>query len=445
MRSAISVRTRPASLTVGRVFYCLRKRLVPLTIYGFNRPWMNRMSGPLHGIKVLDMSRVLAGPWAAQLLGDLGADVVKVERPHRGDDTREWGPPWLTVGESRESAYYLSANRNKRSITIDLGNPRGAGVLRDLAAESDILIENFRVGTMQRFGLDAPVLTEMNPRLIYCSISAFGRDSSRKQEPGYDAMIQAEAGLMSITGPPEGDDGGPQKVGVAVADIMAGMYAVTGILAALESRHRTGQGQIIDVPLYDTQVAWLANQAMNYLVGGEIPTRLGTGHPNLVPYQTFESRDGHFTLAVGNDTQFAACVACFGREELARDPRFATNSARVKHREPLIRELEAIFRRESTDHWLSVFRSANVPVGPINTIDNVFTGHYAEERQLVRHVKHPLDPNLPTVANPLRFSETEVGHDGAPPMLGEHTRCVLEEWLGYSDSQIDALIAASAV
>ena len=403
------------------------------------------MGGPLQGIKVLDMSRVLAGPWAAQLLGDLGADIAKVERPQYGDDTRQWGPPWLTKGESRESAYFLSANRNKRSITIDLKHPQGIELLRELAAKADILIENFRVGTMQRLGLGAQSLTRINRGLIFCSITAYGQDSSRKQEPGYDAMIQAEAGLMSITGPRDADGGNPQKVGVAVADIMAGMYAATGILAALESRHRTGRGQVLDIPLYDSQVAWLANQAMNYLVGGDTPVRLGTAHPNLVPYQTFASKDGHFTLAVGNDVQFAACVKSIGRGDLADDPRFVTNSARVEHRELLIGQLEALFRGKSTQHWLSAFKSAGVPAGPINTIDDVLSGDYAEERQLVRQVNHPLDPHLATVANPLRFSSSEVAYDGAPPMLGEHTRCILKDWLEYPDSHIESLIESGAV
>ena len=308
------------------------------------------MTGPLAGIKVLDLSRVLAGPWAGQLLGDYGADVVKVERPGTGDDTRRWGPPWIG-GSSGDAAYFLAANRNKRSIAIDLTNDHGRDLVRELAATADVVIENFRVGTMHRFGLGAKSLLASNPRLVFCSISAFGQSGSRAAEPGYDAMIQAEGGLMSITGPSDEDGGSPQKVGVAIADIMAGMYAVTAILAALEERHRSGRGQIIDVPLYDSQVGWLANQAMNYLIGGRSPVRQGTAHPNLVPYQAFPTRDGHFVLAVGSDAQFAACVECLGRPELAVDPRYSDNAARVANRESLVRLLAAEFRKQSTEYW----------------------------------------------------------------------------------------------
>lgn len=403
------------------------------------------MSGPLRGIKVLDMSRVLAGPWAGQLLGDYGADVIKVEQPGQGDDTRHWGPPWLGSEADGEAAYFLATNRNKRSITIDISNPRGQGLVRELAAEADVLLENFRVGTMARYGLDAGDLCKESPGLIYCSISAYGQQGSRARDPGYDAMIQASAGLMSITGPSDEEGGGPQKVGVAIADIMAGMYAVTAVLAALEERRQSGQGQVIDVPLYDSQVAWLANQAMNFLIGGITPGRRGTAHPNLVPYQTFASHDGYFTLAVGNDRQFAACAACVGQPELAEDPRFASNADRVNNRDVLIAGLTEVFRERSTAHWLQTFKEAEVPVGPINTISEVLTNAHAEERGLVRNMEHPLDGSLPTVANPVGFSRTPVCYGSAPPLLGEHTEGVLIDWLGYSASQIEELQESGAI
>lgn len=396
------------------------------------------MPGPLSGIKVLDMSRILAGPWAGQLLGDYGADVVKVERPGSGDDTRLWGPPWLSGNGGREAAYFLSTNRNKRSIVVDIASRTGQQVLRELAGVADVLIENFRVGTMKRFGLDYWALCDRNPGLIYCSITAYGQSSSRAQEPGYDAMIQASAGLMSITGPVDGEGGGPQKVGVAISDIMAGMYAVTAVLAALEERHRSGQGQFIDVPLYDSQVAWLANQAMNYLIGGETPRPRGTAHPNLVPYQTFASRDGYLTLAVGNDAQFLACCTCIGRPELARDPRFHTNAARVEHRNALVPIIADSLQKKSTSEWLREFKDARVPAGPINSVAQVLSDEYAAERQLVRQLEHPMSGSLPTVANPVAFSRTPVCYDAAPPLLGADTAAVLRDWLGYSESDIEA-------
>lgn len=404
------------------------------------------MSGPLEGIKVLDMSRILAGPWAGQLLGDYGADVVKIEKPGAGDDTRQWGPPWLE-GENgcREAAYFLATNRHKRSVTVDISKSAGQNLIRELAGQADVLIENYRVGTLARYGLGPDDLRASKPELIYCSISAYGQHGTRSDQPGYDAMIQASAGLMSITGPSDTEGGGPQKVGVAIADIMAGMYAVTAILAALEERRRSGQGQAIDVPLYDSQVAWLANQAMNFLIGGETPVRRGTAHPNLVPYQTFASSDGYFTLAVGNDRQFAACMECLGRKQLATDPRFIRNAERVINRDALIQLLQDEFRTQTTAHWLEVLASADVPVGPINTIAEVLSDAYAEERNLVHTMHHALDPALPTVANPVTFSRTAICYGSAPPLLGAHTGEVLRDWLGYSASQIEELEAAGAI
>ena len=399
------------------------------------------MNSPLQSIRVLDMSRVLAGPWAGQLLGDYGADVIKVERPGQGDDTRRWGPPWL----GSESAYYLSTNRNKRSIAIDLSQPRGQELVRELAAEADVLLENFRVGTLARYGLEPEALMEANPRLIVCSISAFGQTGARAAEPGYDAMIQASAGLMSITGPPDEAGGGPQKVGVAIADIMAGMYAATAILAALHARETTGAGQYIDVPLYDSQVAWLANQGMNFLVGNAVPGRMGTAHPNLVPYQAFRTGDGNLMLAVGNDRQFAKCMACLGLDDLADDPHYATNPARVENRAALVAAIQERLETDTTAAWLRRLARHRVPAGPINDIGEVLTNAHAEERRLVRTLTNGAGDAVPTVANPVSFGATPVSYRRAPPLLGEHTEEVLREWLGYSASRIDTLRKDAAI
>jgi crotonobetainyl-CoA:carnitine CoA-transferase CaiB-like acyl-CoA transferase len=396
------------------------------------------MNSALDGIRILDLSRVLAGPWATQLLGDFGADVVKVERPGRGDDTRQWGPPWL----GSESAYFLSTNRNKRSVTIDFTNDEGQKLVRALAAKSDVLVENFRFGTLQRYNLDADDLMASNPGLIVCSISAFGQTGSRAAEPGYDAMIQASGGLMSITGP---EDGGPQKVGVAIADIMAGMYAACAILAALNARERTGRGQRIDVPLYDSQVAWLANQSMNYLVGGRVPGRMGTAHPNLVPYQAFATRDGEMMLAVGNDRQFSACMACLGHEELAQDQRFASNAARVENRDELVTIVGDVLRRESTDYWLEKLSELGVPAGPINDVAEVLSNDFAAERGLVRSIRNGAGDEVPLVSNPVDFSATPAVYARPPPLLGEHTEEVLREWLGYSAETVGALRKTAAI
>lgn len=403
------------------------------------------MNGPLQGIRILDLSRVLAGPWATQLLGDYGADVVKIERPGSGDDTRSWGPPWLTSGDGRESAYFLSTNRNKRSVTVDLGSTAGQQLVRELALRADVLIENFKAGTTERWGLDADKLQQENPGLVYCSISAFGRDTSRAGEPGYDAMIQASGGLMSITGAPESEGGTPQKVGVAVADIMCGMYAATAILAALNERAGSGQGQAIEVPLLDSQVAWLANQNMNYLVGGDIPGRMGTAHPNIVPYQAFATADGHIMIAVGNDRQFEACMRCCGLPELADDARFSSNQDRLENRDVLIDSMTAALAARVSADWLRDLAEARVPCSPINDLGEVFSGTYAAERELVRQLEHPYNDELPTVANPVRFSASPVEYELAPPLLGEHTNAVLVDWLGYSDAAIEELRKAGTI
>lgn len=396
------------------------------------------MAGPLSDIRVLDMSRVLAGPWAGQLLGDYGADIVKIERPGSGDDTRGWGPPWLE-GEESESGYFLSANRNKTSVTVNIATAAGQQIIRDLVQQSDVLLENYKVGTLARYGLGPEELLQLNPRLIYCSISAFGQTSSRSGEPGYDAMIQGSAGLMSVTGPPPGKPGGPQKVGVAISDIMAGMYATTAILAALNARTVSGRGQHIDVPLYDSQVAWLANQNMNFLIGGKAPERMGTAHPNLVPYQAFQTRDNNLILAVGNDSQFTSCCEALGIAGLALDPRFVTMSQRIANRDALIEELAAKFRERDTTDWLEILLSHGVPAGPVNDIEEVLTNSYAREKSLVRQIRNGNDVDVPSVANPVSFSDTPVCYEKAPPLLGEHTVEVLKERLGYSDAKINIL------
>jgi crotonobetainyl-CoA:carnitine CoA-transferase CaiB-like acyl-CoA transferase len=397
-----------------------------------------KMSAPLDNIRVLDMSRVLAGPWAGQLLGDFGADVVKIERPVSGDDTRHWGPPWLE-GEEGESAYFLSANRNKRSVTVNIADPVGQQIIRELVQQSDVLLENYKVGTLARYGLGPDELLELNPGLIYCSISAFGQSGSRADEPGYDAMIQASAGLMSITGPPQNEPGGPQKVGVAISDIMAGMYATTAILAALNARAASGQGQHIDVPLYDSQVAWLANQNMNFLIGGSVPERMGTAHPNLVPYQAFQTSDSNLMLAVGNDRQFRGCCEALGIGGLANDARFSNMSKRIANRDVLIPQLESRFLERTTDDWLERLRVQGVPAGPVNDIGEVLTNDYAREKGLVREIRNGNDDPVPSVSNPVNFGGTPVCYEKAPPLLGEHTIEVLQERLGYSDAEIEIL------
>ena len=399
------------------------------------------MTTALNNIRVLDMSRILAGPWATQLLGDYGADVVKVERPGDGDDTRNWGPPWL--GE--ESAYFLSTNRNKRSVTVDISTPQGQQVIRDLAGQADVLLENYKVGTLARYNLDPAELQSLNERLIVCSITAFGQSGSKASEPGYDAMIQASGGLMSITGAPDEQGGGPQKVGVAIADIMAGMYAATAVLAALNVRALSGKGQLIDVPLFDSQVAWLANQNMNYLVGGSVPTRMGTAHPNLVPYQAFATRDGNLMLAVGNDRQFADCVACLGIGSLATQAEFADNAARLANRDELVTQIQERLNTNTTEHWLDAFSAVRVPAGPINDIGDVLNGAHARERQLVRYMENAAGDEVPVVANPVDLGDTPVEYARTPPLLGEHTDEVLREWLGYSAEQIDELRSRSAI
>lgn len=387
----------------------------------------------LHGLKVLDLSRVLAGPWATQLLGDLGADVVKVERPGAGDDTRAWGPPWLedAAGQPLDvAAYFTCANRNKRSVEIDFTSPQGRDLVERLAARADVLVENFKVGGLAQYGLDYDSLRALNPGLIYCSITGFGRTGPYAQRPGYDFLIQGMGGLMSITGRPDGEEGaGPMKVGVALVDVMTGLYASNAILAALQHRNRTGEGQHIDVALLDVQVAALANQAANHLVGKRVPARMGNAHPNIVPYQDFPTNDGHMILTVGNDAQFARLCEVMGRRQWADDPRFSTNASRVEHREMLLELLRVETRKRRTRDWIQDLEAAGVPCGPINDIAQVFTDPQVLQRGLRVSVPHDQAGHIDVVANPLRLSDTPVSYRMGPPVLGAHTQQVLDDWL----------------
>lgn len=385
--------------------------------------------GPLEGVRVIELARILAGPWAGQLLADLGAEVIKVERPGSGDDTRGWGPPYLrdaAGGETAESAYYLCANRNKRSLCVDMKSAGGQATLRRLAAGSDVVIENFKVGDAARYGLDYPSLSADNPGLVYCSITGFGQTGPLRERPGYDFLVQAMGGLMSVTGAPDGEPGGgPQKVGVALSDIMTGLYASVGILAALAERERSGLGQHVDLALLDVTAATLANQATNYLVGGINPARLGNAHPNIVPYQSFVARDGHLIVAVGNDAQFRRFAAVLGRPELADDERFASNRDRVKHREQLVPLLQAALLERDKGEWLELLERAGVPAGPINTVAEVFDEPQLRAREMRVKVPHPDNPELELVGNPIKLSRTPVSYRRPPPRLGEHTDEVL--------------------
>jgi len=399
--------------------------------------------GPLQGIKVLDLSRILAGPWATQCLADFGATIWKIEKPGAGDDTRHWGPPWLKDSAGRdtgEAAYYLSSNRGKRSLAIDFTKPAGQKLIRGLAQRADVLIENFKVGTLARYRLGYDDLKALNPRLIYCSISAFGQDGPDAGGAGYDAMIQGMSGLMSVTGLPDGEPGaGPIKVGVAVSDLISGMYALSAILGALYEREKSGQGQAIDLALLDTQVAALANQSLNYLISGVPPGRRGTAHPNIVPYQAFATADGYLMLAVGNDRQFASFCGVAGRPELAADERYRTNAGRVANRGLLVPEIDRLCRQKTTRQWLDALAPVGVPCGPINNLAEVFDEPQVKHRKMRFDLPHPQGGQVPQVRNPVLYSRTNLEYRDAPPLLGQHTAEVLKRELGLAAGELQSL------
>lgn len=405
--------------------------------------------GALAGIRVLDLSRVLAGPWASQLLGDLGADVVKVERPDSGDDTRAWGPPWLADDEgsaTSESAYYLSANRNKRSVTIDIATPAGQDLVKRMAERADVVLENFKAGGLVQYGLDYASLKAINPGLIYCSITGFGQCGPYSSRAGYDFLIQGMGGLMSLTGHPDGSPGeGPVKVGVALTDVMTGLYATVAVLAALTHRGRTGNGQYIDLALLDVQIACLANQAANFLIGGEVPKRMGNAHPNIVPYQDFPTSDGFMIIAVGNDSQFASLCRVMGHPEWSENPNFATNPQRVKNRGKLVELMRTVMYQRTTNEWISLMEVAGVPCGPINTLDQVFANTHVQARDTVIRMPHPQAKEVPLVANPIRMNESPVQYRLPPPTLGEHTAEVLVDWLDMGMADLAALQARNVI
>ena len=402
--------------------------------------------GALAHLKVLDLSRVLAGPWASQLLADLGAEVIKIERPGSGDDTRRWGPPWLPDGTgapTSDAAYFLCANRNKRSLTVDMTKPAGQAILRELAADADVVLENFKVGGLLPYGLDYASLAALNPKLVYCSITGFGQDGPYAPRAGYDFLIQGMGGLMSITGRADGEEGaGPQKVGVALTDILTGLYACSAVLAALAHRDRdgfrSGDGQHIDLALLDVQIACLANQAANYLVSGQSPQRLGNAHPNIVPYEDFPTADGRMILAIGNDGQFARFAALAGHAEWACDARYADNAARVQHRDSLLPLLRQVTATKTTSEWIALLEAAAVPCGPINEIGAVFADPQVRHRGLRVDLPHAASGSAPTVANPIRFSQTPVDYRFAPPTLGQDSEAILRA-LGRSGEEIARL------
>jgi crotonobetainyl-CoA:carnitine CoA-transferase CaiB-like acyl-CoA transferase len=399
------------------------------------------MAGPLANFRVLDLSRVLAGPWVGQTLADLGAEVIKVERPGSGDETRAWGPPWLkdAAGEDvGESAYYLSANRGKKSIALDIASPEGRQAVRDLAARSDVLLENYKVGGLAKYGLDYESLKALNPGLVYCSITGFGQDGPYAARAGYDFIIQGLGGFMSITGD---TDGGPMRAGVAVADLFTGMYATTAVTSALLHRERTGEGQHIDMALLDCQVAALANQASNYHVSGVPPGLMGNAHPNVVPYQVVPTSDGHIIMAVGNDRQFAAFCALIGQPELATDQRFLSNAARIVNRDALMATIFEVIASKTSADWLAKLEAAGVPCGAVNDIEQVFDDPQIQHRGMRIELDHPLAGKAPLTASPMRFSETPVEYGLAPPLLGQHTVEILCGLLGRDEAVVKDMMA----
>jgi crotonobetainyl-CoA:carnitine CoA-transferase CaiB-like acyl-CoA transferase len=406
---------------------------------------MTERNGALAGITVIDLTRVLAGPYCTQLLGDLGADVIKIERPGTGDDTRKFAPPFVSDGqgnETGESAYYMSANRNKRSVAVDITTPEGQEVVRQLALQADVLVENFKTGNLAKYGLAYDDLKEANPKLVYCSITGFGQTGPYASRPGYDFLIQGMSGFMSITGEPDRE---PQKAGVPIADIMAGMFAAVAVNGALRHAAVTGKGQYIDIGMLDTSVAWLVNQGMNYLHSGHAE-RLGNAHPNIVPYQVFRSADGHIVLAIGNDSQFRTFCNFTGAPELAADPRFATNDARVKNRAAAVAKVQEIIEKHPSQYWLEELEKLSIGCGPINTLDQVFSDPHVVARGMTVDVPHPLLPGgARLIASPLRLSETPVAYRHHPPLLGEHTEEVLREKLGIGAAAMAKLRATGAI
>ena len=397
-------------------------------------------TGPLRGLRVFDLTRVLAGPVCAQMLGDLGAEVIKIEKPGTGDDTRGFAPPYMPATD--ESAYFVGVNRNKRSVTLDIAKSEGQEIARALIAHCDILLENFKVGTLARYGLAYSQLAKTFPHLIYCSITGFGQTGPYAPRPGYDSLIQAMGGVMSLTGEPDGE---PQKVGVPVADIFAGLYGCIGVLAALRHRESTGAGQQIDVGLFDAHAAWLSNQAMNYLSTGENPPRLGNQHPNIVPYQVFPTADGYVVLSIGNDPTFERFCKAFGLDELVADQRFATNAARVRNRELVAERLTPVMKRHATAWWVDRLEELQIGGGPINTLKEVFADPQILAREVVREMRHSSGTMVKVVANPVRLSETPPDYRLAPPLLGEHTDEVLRELLGFDEHKLVALRAGGVI
>ncbi|MBK1889544.1 CoA transferase [Undibacterium sp. 14-3-2] len=400
-------------------------------------------------IRILDLTRVLAGPWCAQNFADLGAEVIKVERPGNGDDTRSWGPPYLrdqNGDNTSEAAYYLAANRGKQAITVDISTPEGQEIIRKLAAQSDVVLENYKVGQLKKYGLDYASLKEIKPDLIYCSITGFGQDGPYAHRAGYDFIVQGMGGFMSLTG--ERDDlpgGGPQKAGVAIADLMTGMYATIAVMAALTHRDRTGEGQYIDMALLDVQVAMLANMNTNYLASGKPPVRWGNAHPNIVPYQTFATSDGHIIVAAGNDGQYKKFVAAGGEEQLATDERFCTNPARVANREVLIPLLADMVKRKSRQEWIALLEGAGVPCGPINRLDDVFNDPQVKARGMQITLPHPSAGSVKLVGSPMKLSATPPDYQSPPPLLGQHTDQILKSVLGYDDEQLSQLRQRSII
>jgi len=407
------------------------------------------MPGPLSHIRVLDLSRVLAGPWAAQNLGDLGAEVIKVERPGAGDDTRGWGPPFMKDAEGKdtsEAAYFLSVNRNKKSVTLDISKPEGQAIVRELAVQCQVVVENYKVGALKKYGLDYDNLKKVNPSLIYCSVTGFGQDGPYAPRPGYDFIFQGMGGLMSITGERDGQPGaGPQKVGIAITDVLTGMYASVAILAAITHRERTGEGQYIDAALLDTIVAFNANQIVSYFASGRVPVRWGNAHPQVVPYEVFPTADGHIILAIGNDGQFERFCQVAGCAELAQEARFKTMSQRIVHRAELIPLIAEVMRTRTKREWIELLESATVPCGPINNMKEVFEDPQVQHRKLRVDIPHPLGGVAPVVASPLRLSKTPVEYRLAPPTLGQHTEEVLKDLLGKSAAEVAKLKASGIV